>query len=229
MPKNIFFDLDDTIWDFEANANEILRELYHLYQVRFLSPKSEDEFVEIYTQVNHELWTLYRQHKVTKEVLRSKRFTDTFREMDVDEKDIPQNIWEKYLEICPTKTILMPGAIETLDYLAGKYELHLITNGFAETQKRKLKLSDLEKYFNSLTISEEVGVQKPHPLVFETALKNAKSSLTSSHYVGDNLEADIKGAINSGWKAYWLTKKEADFLHTDCTSLSDLRELKDIF
>jgi len=70
--------------------------------------------------------------------------------MEVDEEEIPHNIWEKYLEICPTKTILMPGARETLDYLAGKYKLHLITNGFAEVQRRKLVHSDLGKYFQSL-------------------------------------------------------------------------------
>ena len=120
MPKNLFFDLDHTIWDFDANAEETLRELYHIYQVRYLSPKSEQDFLDIYVKNNEEIWKLYRQNKITKAVLRSKRFVDTFRDMDVDEEDIPHNIWEKYLEICPTKTILMPGAIETLDYLAGK-------------------------------------------------------------------------------------------------------------
>jgi putative hydrolase of the HAD superfamily len=229
MPKNIFFDLDHTIWDFDANAEETLRELYQIYQIRFLSHRSEQDFLDIYVRNNNEMWKLYRQNKITKDVLRSKRFVDTFREMEVDEEEIPHNIWEKYLQICPTKTILMPGARETLDYLAGKYELHLITNGFAEVQRRKLVHSDLGKYFQSLTISEEVGVQKPHPLVFETALKNAKSSLKTSHYVGDNLEADIKGAIASGWKAYWLTQDDSEYQHQDCHSFKDLRELKKMF
>ncbi|MFT7229574.1 MAG: putative hydrolase of the HAD superfamily [Bacteroidia bacterium] len=229
MPKNIFFDLDHTIWDFDANAEETLRELYQIYQIRFLSHRSEQDFLDIYVRNNNEMWKLYRQNKITKDVLRSKRFVDTFREMEVDEEEIPHNIWEKYLEICPTKTILMPGARETLDYLAGKYVLHLITNGFAEVQRRKLVHSDLGKYFQSLTISEEVGVQKPHPLVFETALKNAKSSLKTSHYVGDNLEADIKGAIGSGWKAYWLTQDDSGYQHPDCHSFKDLRELKKMF
>ena len=229
MPKNLFFDLDHTIWDFDANAEETLRELYHIYQVRFLSHRSEQDFLDIYVKNNDEMWKLYRQNKITKDVLRSKRFVDTFREMEVDEEEIPHNIWEKYLEICPTKTILMPGARETLDYLAGKYKLHLITNGFAEVQRRKLAHSDLGKYFQSLTISEEVGKQKPHPKLFETALKNAKSSLKTSHYVGDNLEADVKGAIASGWKAYWLTKDDTIYQHEDCHSIQDLRELKEIF
>ncbi len=229
MPKNIFFDLDHTLWDFDANAEETLKELYQIYQIRYLSHRSEQDFLDIYVKNNDEMWKLYRQNKITKEVLRSKRFVDTFREMEVDEDEIPHNIWEKYLEICPTKTILIDGARDLLDYLAGKYELHLITNGFAEVQRRKLAHSDLGKYFSTLTISEEVGKQKPHPLVFETALKNAKSELKTSRYVGDNLEADVKGAIASGWKAYWYTKDDSTFSHEDCTSISHLSKLKDIF
>ena len=149
--------------------------------------------------------------------------------MEVDEDEIPHNIWEKYLEICPTKTILIDVARDLLDYLAGKYELHLITNGFAEVQRRKLAHSDLGKYFSTLTISEEVGKQKPHPLVFETALKNAAATEKTSHYVGDNLEADVKGAIGSGWKAYWYTKDDAAYSHQDCTAIKHLGELKEIF
>ena len=229
MPNNLFFDLDHTLWDFDANAEETLRELYHLYQIRYLSHRSEQDFLDIYVRNNDELWRLYRQNKVTKAVLRSKRFVDTFREMEVDEDKIPHNIWEKYLEICPTKTILIDGARELLDYLTGKYDLHLITNGFAEVQRRKLKNADLAKYFKTLTISEEVGQQKPHPLVFETALKNAGATEKTSHYVGDSLEADVKGAINSGWKAYWYTQDASGFSHEDCTPISHLSELKDIF
>ncbi|MDB4160794.1 YjjG family noncanonical pyrimidine nucleotidase [Bacteroidia bacterium] len=229
MPKNIFFDLDHTLWDFDANAEETLRELYQIYQIRYLSHRSEQDFLDIYVKNNSEMWKLYRKNQVTKEVLRSKRFVDTFREMGVDEEDIPMNIWEKYLEICPTKTILIDGARDLLDYLAGKYNLHLITNGFAEVQRRKLKNSDLGKYFKTLTISEEVGKQKPHPLVFETALKNAAATEKTSHYVGDNLEADIKGAISSGWKAYWYTKDDSAYSHKDCTAIKHLKELKEIF
>lgn len=229
MPKNIFFDLDHTLWDFEANANETLRELYHYYKLQLISPKTEDDFVAIYTKVNDGMWKLYRQNKITKAHLRSQRFIDTFREMDVYEKDIPSDIWDKYLDICPTKTTLIPGAIDALDYLATKYDLHLITNGFAETQRRKLKHSDLGKYFKTLTISEEVGVQKPHPLVFETALKNARSSEETGHYVGDNLEADIKGSIACGWTAYWYGGDEKIYKNERCHCIKHLSELKEKF
>ncbi len=230
MPNNIFFDLDHTIWDFDSNADETLRELYHHYKLAEFSNHSEEEFVEIYKEKNDALWVLYRQNKIKKELLRTKRFTDTFIEMGVPELNVPQDIWERYLAICPTKTKLMPGAIETLDYLAGKYDIHLITNGFAETQRRKLKHSNLEKYFKTLTISEEVGVQKPHPQIFKAALANAGSSLNKSSYIGDNPIADVKGGLNSGWNVYWYNPNDSELdddllIHANLTMIFDLKDL----
>jgi YjjG family noncanonical pyrimidine nucleotidase len=208
MPNNIFFDLDHTLWDFETNANETLRELYVVYSLQNFSDKTVEDFIALYQKNNDALWDLYRDHKIEKALLRTKRFTDTFIEMGVADQDVPTTIWDRYLEICPTKTTLLPGARETLDYLASKYKLHLITNGFAETQRRKLKHSNLNHYFKTLTISEEVGVQKPHPLIFKTALQNAGSSQTTGTYIGDNEIADVLGGLNSGWKVYWYNPKD---------------------
>ena len=78
-------------------------------------------------------------------------------------------------------------------------------------------------------MSGQVGKQKPDPLVFETALKNAQSKLNHSTYIGDNLDADVKGAINAGWKAFWLCKPDNNFVHRDCTIIRDLRQLKQHF
>lgn len=234
MPKNLFFDLDHTIWDFEGNANETLKELYEMYNIAQYSNNTVNDFLSTYHKVNDKYWALYRQHKVKKEVLRSIRFTETFELMGMPLNAVPENIWKVYLDICPTKTRLMPGAIETLDYLNGKYNLHLITNGFAETQKRKLKHSGLEKFFDTLTISEEVGVQKPHPVIFKKALENAKSTLKTGQYVGDNPIADVLGGLNSDWKVYWYNPENKDLetellANSNLKILSHLKELVELF
>ena len=137
MPNHLFFDLDHTLWDFEANAEETLKELYELYQVQFLVPVSSLEFISIYSKINHDLWKLYRNHQITKAKLRVKRFEDTFKTMGVESKYIPKDIGEKYVEICPTKTKLISGAREVLEYLQEDYQLHIITNGFEESQNKK--------------------------------------------------------------------------------------------
>lgn len=229
MSNHLFFDLDHTLWDFEANAEETLKELYELYQVQFLAPVSSLEFIRIYSKINHDLWKLYRNHQITKAKLRVKRFEETFKTMGVESKYIPKDIGEKYVEICPTKTKLISGAREVLEYLQEDYQLHIITNGFEESQNKKLKHADLSRYFKTVTISEHVGKQKPHPLVFEIALKNAKSNLNHGTYIGDNLEADVKGAINAGWKAFWLTKDTNGYTNPNCEAIKDLRDLRKFF
>lgn len=231
MPKHLFFDLDHTLWDFETNARETLIELYDFYRLSEYSDHGVEHFLATYNKHNDRMWDLYRQHKIEKPQLRTQRFTDTFREMGMREEDIPHSIWERYLDICPTKTSLMPGAIETLDYLTDKYALHLITNGFAETQRRKLHHSGLDKYFDTLTISEEIGVQKPHPTIFQEALKLAGSAERTSTYVGDNEIADVQGGLNSGWKVFWLNPEEkiSDeriLAHADLSVIHRLTELK---
>ena len=154
----------------------------------------------------------------SKASLRTARFEETFQLMGIPESETPRNLWEHYLQICPTKTRLMEGAIETLDYLAGRYQLHLLTNGFSETQRRKLKHSKLEGYFKSLTISEEVGYKKPAPEIFDHALSLAGSAHNRGRYVGDSFEADVKGGLNAGWEVFWFQPKQ-DFEHPKLTKI----------
>ena len=92
MSKHLFFDLDHTLWDFEANAEETLKELYDLYEIKYLAPISSEEFIEIYSKINHDLWKLYRNHGITKAQLRVQRFEDTFVAIGVDHKYIPKDI-----------------------------------------------------------------------------------------------------------------------------------------
>jgi putative hydrolase of the HAD superfamily len=205
--SHLFFDLDHTIWDFEANADETLRELYQHHNLYNKTGTTADEFISIYIKVNEALWSLYRKHEITKADLRWKRFTDSFAQIEGGLDHMPKDIEQEYINVCPTKTQLMPGAIETLNYLEKQYDLHLITNGFAESQMKKLHHSDLGKYFDTITISEEVGVQKPHPKIFQAALEKARINEPSSVYIGDNFEADAKGGVNAGWKVFWFNPK----------------------
>ena len=232
MPNHLFFDLDHTIWDFEANAEETLIELYDLHKMYNHSSQSPVQFIEIYKRINDELWAKYRNNLVSKEELRTSRFELCFMEMGYPKTHIPNNLWLQYIQICPTKTRLIEGAKETLDYLAANYNLHLITNGFSETQRRKLKHSKLDKYFNSLTISEEVGSKKPDSKIFEHALKNSGSILPKGVYVGDNIEADVIGGLNLDWQVFWYNPQRNKFSgmkNPNLQSIEKLTELKKHF
>ncbi|MFD1768374.1 YjjG family noncanonical pyrimidine nucleotidase [Sphingobacterium suaedae] len=228
--KDIFFDLDHTIWDFDRNAQETLHELYYKYTFDELTGRqSSDEFIEAYTLNNHRLWDLYHHGKIDKATLRKERFEATFRQLGVDPALFPWMFEEEYLAVCPTKTNLFPNAHETLAYLQAKYRLHLISNGFKEACEKKLAHSNLERYFETIVISENVGVNKPHPDIFHYALKNGGTAVAHSVMIGDNLDADVRGAQNVGIDAIFFNvvgaAKPTDVKHM----IHDLRDLQSYF
>ena len=143
--KHLFFDLDNTLWDFERNSTEALTELYHKYSLQKLGVSSLEIFLEKYKERNAMMWDEYRLGKIDKATLRDKRFQLTFWDMGLDAETAPNELPDEYLRISPRKTHLFPHAHETLSYLCSKYTLHIITNGFVEAQEIKLQASDLEK------------------------------------------------------------------------------------
>lgn len=228
--KDIFFDLDHTIWDFDRNAQETLHELYYSYKFdKLFNRANSDEFIETYTKNNHRLWGLYHHGKIDKPTLRELRFADTFRDLGVDPCKFPIEFELDYLQICPTKTNLFPHAIETLDYLQQKYNLHLISNGFKEACEKKLEHSKLNAYFKTVVISEVFGINKPDRRIFEYALENGKAQKEHSIMIGDNLDADIKGAINAGMDAIFFNVLNQERPHDVEHMISDLKELQNLF
>src|SRR5690606_35437931 len=196
--RDIFFDLDHTLWDFDKNAEETLHELYFKYKFDSLFDKeSSTRFIETYT-------VLYHRGKISKPELRKARFADTFTALGVSPELFPEEFELEYLTICPQKTNLFPDAHETLAYLGEKYNLHLISNGFKEACETNLEKSNLKKYFKHVFISEVIGVNKPDPKIFRFALETAAARAEASLMVGDNLDADIRGAMNAGIDAIFF-------------------------
>lgn len=228
--KDIFFDLDHTIWDFDKNAQETLHDLYFKYKFDDLfHQKTSDRFIEVYTANNHRVWALYHHKKIDKQTLRKMRFADTFTELGVDPELFPVSFEDEYLAICPTKTNLFPNAIETLDYLKEKYNLHLISNGFKEACQSKLKYSNLKPYFKTIVISEIIGINKPDPKIFEYALQNGEAHKEHSIMIGDNIDADIRGAQNAGIEAIFFNAIGAEKPHDVNHMIVDLKELQQLF
>jgi putative hydrolase of the HAD superfamily len=108
---------------------------------------------------------------------------------------------DDYIDNLSSYNHLFEGTIEILDYLAPKYKLHIITNGFKEVQQGKLNNSKIEHYFATVTNSEMVGVKKPNPKIFNHALTLANANISESIMIGDNLEADVLGALDMGLDA----------------------------
>lgn len=204
MIEHIFFDLDHTLWDFDKNAQETLTELYHQYELKSLGLNSCETFIERYTDNNQLLWADYHLGKITKETLRSERFSKTFIEMGIAPESVPHQFEEDYVRFSPNKTNLFEGSEKVLAYLQKKYTLHIISNGFKETTLIKMERCNLNPYFTNVIISEDVGVNKPDQAIFEYALQKAGAKKENSIMIGDSIEADIRGAQDYGIKAIFF-------------------------
>lgn len=226
--KHIFFDLDHTIWDFEKNAEETLVHLYHHYKLNSFGVSSPDVFIDKYREINAQMWVLYNKREITKETLRVKRFEDAFMELGVSPKDVPQGIWDLYMEICPTKTNLFDGAIDVLEYLNSKYTLSILTNGFEETQHRKLKHSDIGKYFTHMLSSEKFGIAKPNPEIFNHLLELNRTSNIETIMIGDNYSTDIQGAKAAQIDHVFFNPEKNQHNHEVEKEIHHLLELKEI-
>ena len=156
------------------------------------------EFHEVYHPLNEELWVLYRADKITKAELNRTRFLKPLEHFGINDTVLADHLSEDYMYWSPRIVRLVPGTMELLGYLKPKYHLHLITNGFEEVQHIKLSGSGLEPYFETLTVSEEVGVKKPNPEIFHYALRKAGAKAEESLMIGDEMAVDIDGARAAG-------------------------------
>ncbi|WP_144669644.1 YjjG family noncanonical pyrimidine nucleotidase [Dokdonia sp. Hel_I_53] len=191
--KHVFFDLDHTLWDFDRNSKLAFRKVF---EINDLTMPFED-FIEIYVPINKQYWKWYREDRVTKSQLRYGRLLKTFKKLGKPVTDgLIHKLSDDYITYLPENNHLFDGVLELLSYLSEKYSLHIITNGFEEVQQSKIQLSGLSSFFNTITTSENVGVKKPHPKIFQHAIKLANASIENSIMIGDTYEADIVGAQN---------------------------------
>jgi len=220
--SHVFFDLDHTLWDFDKNSALTFEKIFDLNNIG----TNLDEFLEVYVPINLKYWKLYREEKIDKASLRYGRLNDAFNEINVKVKtSMIYKLSEDYIKYLSTFNHLFDGAIEILEYLQPKYNLHIITNGFKEVQQGKLNKANIDHYFQTVTNSEMVGVKKPNPKIFNHALTMAKAAPGNSIMIGDNYEADIMGALNLGFDAICFNYHKEN-LSDDIIEINHLNEIK---
>lgn len=228
--KHLFFDLDHTLWDFDANAKETLVEVYALFQLENKGVIPFEDFYKLYKIHNEILWDRFHKGFITGEELKWKRMWRTLLEFKIADEELAKEMSTKFLEILPTKKLLFPHTTEVLDYLKEKnYDLHLITNGFEKTQHTKLNNSGLNIYFQQVVTSEGSNSVKPQKEIFHYAMNKAGAELHHSIMLGDNLEADIQGAINVGMDNIFVNHIHVSTTMKPTYTVTNLKELKNIF
>ena len=222
MVTDIFFDLDHTLWDFDKNSKLAFARVFEKHEIDV----EITDFIKEYEPINFNYWKLFREDKVTKRELRRGRLIEAFSIFNLNFNNRKIDVLaDSYIEELPGDNHLFDGAEMILNYLSNKYILHIITNGFKDVQHLKLKNSGIKKHFSTVTTSEEVGVKKPNPLIFNSALKKAKVNAINSIMIGDTFEADILGAEAVGMKTLFYNYRK-DTIPSKYSIVDNLHEIK---
>ena len=223
--KHIFFDLDKTLWDIERNSRETLLELSVKHNLTDRGITSVDEFIIQYNKINDQLWLEYANNKIDRHTLRFDRFRKAFAIYGIADEELSTAFGNDYTGIAPLKNNLLPYAIEILEYLSPKYQLHIITNGFEDVQFVKLKNSKLIPYFKEIITSEKAGFKKPDSRIFEFSMSVAGANTANSIMIGDSLEADIIGARLAGIDQVYFNPGKTPHSEKVTHEIANLEEL----
>ena len=210
--KAIFIDWDDTIGDWKGAESDALHEMFEKHHLSEFYP-SPDEFIAVYEDFNRTMWELYGLGKVTKEYLARERFVHPLvYPLGIDHEKAPQpfisladKMAEEFLALTSKYFRPLPGTVEVVHEVAKHYPLTLISNGFKEVQYYKIEHSGLKDCFKHVLISEEVGINKPLPGIYEEGLRRNGLQAEEVVMVGDSYFSDISGAKAAGIDQIWIT------------------------
>lgn len=224
MPyKFIYFDLDDTLLDHRAAEQAALLDVHAHFPL--FETTDTSTLIDTYHTVNSAQWAQYSQGEISRQDLQRNRFEQTLEKLDLDSSDYTQ-IGQYYIACYRNHWQWMEGAEALYQRVVQKYPVGILTNGFAETQRKKLDDFGFYRSAEHVVISEDVGALKPDPKVFEYATRQTGLDKDDILYVGDSYTSDIKGGSNFGWDTAWFTQngeaekhRKAEFVFSDFNDL----------
>ena len=227
--QHIFFDLDNTLWDHRKNAYLTLKEIFKREDITEKFNIGFEEFHTEYFTINEKLWAQIRDGEIDKEYLRKHRFYDAFLFFGVDDFELSQVFEHQFLDEILNYNDLVPGAFEILEYLSAKnYDLHILSNGFQEVTHKKCELSGIKNYFKTITSADEINIRKPHPEVYDYALKKASAQKENSMMIGDDWIADVEGGKAFGLEVVFLDVFNDNYEAENVKVIKKLKELESI-
>lgn len=226
-PQFVFFDLDNTLLDHNSAEAAAHNDLYN--STPELQQRPLEDWLNTYKSINHQLWLNYQEGKIDRHELQQSRFRDSMKQLNMS-FERSDEIGSAYMQFYRNHWDWVDGAKEALEKVCESYPIGIVTNGFLETQQKKIEKMGLGRHTNLFIITEEIGVMKPHPKVFDVATERAGVDRKSILYVGDSYSSDIIGGRNAGWNTAWFTAfseiengQTADFQFDDFDDL--LKEL----
>lgn len=223
MYKYLLWDIDGTILDFKAAENAAVKTLFKKYNIGECS----DEMIEQYSKINDKYWQALERGEMTKPQILVGRFAEFFESIGADTA-IAADFNVDYQVTLGDFVVFEKDAVEVLEAEKGKYRLIAVTNGTKIAQTKKLRTSGLIDIFDSVYISEDVGVEKPNKEYFDAVFEaEGITDLSEVLIIGDSLTSDIKGGNNAGIDTCWYNKWNAENTK-GVTVTYEIAELKEI-
>lgn len=198
MIEYIFFDLDDTLFDFKKAERIALAEALEEFGVQ-----PTDKILSRYSEINISQWKLMELGKLTRDEVKVKRYRLLFDELGIDLQ--PEKVTALYEKKLGIGHYFIDGAEEIIKSLFGKYRLYIVSNGATKVQESRIADSGITKYFENIFISQDIGYDKPDIRFFEHCFGSIDGfSKDKAIIVGDSLSSDIQGGINAGIKTVWF-------------------------
>jgi len=219
--STLLFDLDHTLFDTEQS------ELRAFYQTMLAAGiANPEQHIAAYRNINTSLWEQVERGEVSPQQVRTLRFERLVAELRLDLD--PLSLADAFVIGLGANGGLYPGAEELLVELNQQHSLAIVTNGLGEVQRARLNRLEIERYFDAVVISAEVGVAKPGTEIFDlvfAALGNPKKD--DVVMIGDSLSSDIQGGTNYGISTCWYNPSKIEAGPNDQITheISSLREL----
>jgi len=198
--KWLLIDFDNTLVDFTGASQAALKHICVEHNIPYNS-----ETTTLYKDINHEIWAQLERKEITAETLRWARFERFFNTLNIQGVN-PKETSKKYLDHVILYTEAYPGVIPYLKFLREKYKITLITNGLKEVQRPRLTQLNLTSVFDSIVVSDEIGVAKPDKAFFDYAIQTLSIGCKPSEIlvIGDNIVADVGGGQTMGFDTCWI-------------------------
>ncbi|MBQ0118212.1 MAG: YjjG family noncanonical pyrimidine nucleotidase [Bacteroidales bacterium] len=231
--KAVLIDWDQTIGDWDYAAYHALQDLFAQYRLEEFFPSFQQWF-DTYEEHNLVLWGRYGKGEITRAFLQRDRFlypiTQQLR-LDIAPRpliDLADRIGKDFLQLTNRYFTLLPDAAEIVRYLADKYPLTIISNGFGEVQHYKIAHSGLQQCFKYILLSEEVGINKPQPGIYQRALELNGVTADEAIMIGDSYNSDILGAQNAHIDQLWIRPSSAPKEQTATYEVTNIRDIMQI-
>lgn len=198
MLTTVFFDLDNTLLDFDRGEAHALSQALRRFGI-----DPTPAVLARYHAINLRQWELLEEGRLTKNQVLTRRFDLLFAELGAACDS--RAVCDLYESLLAEEHDFVPGARELLEVLSNRYALYLASNGAAAVQHRRLADAGIAPCFRKIFISEEVGFHKPSPAFFHACFAAIPGfDPASALIVGDSLTSDIRGGRDAGIRTCWF-------------------------